>query len=155
MCNPAFVVAGVQLLGAAAGAKGQRDAGDAQAEIAANQAALADYNAKDAVARGKIDEKLYRMDVKRLQGAQRVAIAASGFDSGGDLAQLVAETAAMGEFGAKTIRVNSLREAHGYKLEGQAQAAQSSFHRRAGQNNSNATLLMGVAQSYGTYRQLS
>jgi hypothetical protein len=155
MCDPSFIAVGAQLLGTGMSANAQGDAGDAAAAAAENQAVLADFNAKDAVARGKIDEQLYRMDVKRLQGAQRVAIAASGFDSGGDLAMLAAETAAMGEFGAKTIRTNAMREAYGYKLEGKAQAAQSTYSRRAGELNKNATLLTGVSQAYGTYRQFN
>jgi hypothetical protein len=155
MCNPAVAVAVVQLIGTAVGAKGQRDAGRASAQIAEGQAQLADFSARDAVSRGKIEEQLYRRDVKQLQGSQRVAIAGSGFDSGGDLAQLASQTAAMGEFGAMTIRTNALREAYGYKLEGKAQVAQSRYARKAGDTNSMATLLTGAAQSYGTYRSLS
>lgn len=155
MCSPSLAIVGLNLLGAGMSARAQRKAGEANEATAKAQAELAEFNADDALARGKIDEQLYRQDVARLKGSQRASIGASGFDTSGDLQELLAQTAAMGEFGALTIRTNAKREAYGYRLEGKAMTAQARYARKAGNTGAASTLLTGAAQSYGIYKDLS
>jgi hypothetical protein len=151
VCNAAAIGIGLQIIGTAQQSRAESEAGEVGEDQARAQASLAKFNEYDAKTRGKIEETLYRRDVKMVQGAQRTAIGASGFASTGDLANLVAETAAMGEMGARTIRATARREAYGYKLEGQAHLTQGSYVRAAARNNSRATLLTGTATAVGMY----
>jgi hypothetical protein len=75
--------------------------------------------ARDAEARGVQLEQRHRQTTNRLIGSQRAAFAASGVDvsdvdsTAGDV---FADTAALSEIDAMTIRTNAAREAWGYRM---------------------------------------
>jgi hypothetical protein len=82
-----------------------------------NQKAL-EYQAVDAVTRGKQVEDLFRQQLKGFIGTQRVGYAGQNVDlSSGSPSEVISDTAYQGEFDALTIRTNAAREAWGYKTE--------------------------------------
>lgn len=126
-------------------------------------AQLAEQQAADAIARGKEAETRQRQATRGLIGSQRAALAAQGIevDSGSAL-DVQADTAAMGELDALTIRNNAAREAYGYKVQalnyrqqGQLAALSGKNQAAALRNESYSTLLTGAANTYGIYREFS
>lgn len=121
MCSP-IALAGV---GAAAGAYGaysaqsaENQANEYRAQLSERNAALAEQGALNAEARGAREEAAFRTKVKGMKSTQRVGFAASGVtvDSGSAL-ETVADTAAMGEQDALTMRYNASLEAWGKRAE--------------------------------------
>jgi hypothetical protein len=130
---------GSSLLGAAGAA--QQSAANQQAfkyraaiakrnqEIAGIAAAEArsrgEIQATDAIARGIQSESQQRSRVSRLIGEQRVALAASGVSvDAGTAGDIQADTAALGELDALTIRANTEREVRALRLASADTAAQ-------------------------------
>ncbi|HKA75346.1 MAG TPA: hypothetical protein VKE26_26320 [Xanthobacteraceae bacterium] len=98
--------------------KAARRAALASAELAEYNAAVADVQARDAVARGAIEEQQFRRDLDVLIGAQRAGYAAGNIDVGyGSAVDVQADAAFLGELDALTIRTNAAREAWGYQVE--------------------------------------
>jgi hypothetical protein len=82
-----------------------------------NEKAL-EYQAVDAVTRGKQVEDQFRQQLKGFMGTQRVGYAGQNVDlSSGSASEVIQDTAKQGEFDALTIRTNAAREAWGYKTE--------------------------------------
>ena len=103
--------------------KAQRNVSRANAQIAETFAGvnerLADLKAADALKRGQEQEHALRRGIKKLVGQQRAIEGAQNIrtDAGSAL-DIQQETLEYGEFDAATIRINALREAFGYKMEG-------------------------------------
>lgn len=130
MCNPALVVAGLQMGMAAYGSvqesKAQQEQLDYQAAVDRNNAQIAQNNqvmserqAADAVKRGETDAKNHMLKVAQLKGSQMTAMAANGLALGeGSPLSLLEDTQFMGEYDAGTIRNNASRDAWGYRVGG-------------------------------------
>lgn len=126
-------------------------------------AQLADQQAADAIARGKEAETRQRQATRGLIGAQRATLAAQGIDvSTGSALDVQADTAALGELDALTIRNNAAREAFGYRVQAMDYRNQGAMAALAGKNQAAAlrnqsysTLLTGAANTYGIYREFS
>jgi len=123
MCEPTtMVMLGVAVMGAI-GAKKQGDAsaqaGNANAQIQANNAEIKRRQAVDAVDRGETNAENKRLETRLLIARQRAAFAANGVlvDEGSAL-DLTSDTAEAGELDALMILNNAEREAQG--LESQA-----------------------------------
>jgi len=127
------IAIGTMVAGAALRAKAAHDegkaaerAGQAQQTVAESAAALTDYNAqvadlkaKDALERGAEEESRFRASVRDMVGKQRTGFAGANIDVGfGSAADVQADTAYLGELDARTIRVNAMREAWGFQVEG-------------------------------------
>jgi cytochrome c biogenesis protein ResB len=130
-----------------------------QAQVADQNRVLADKAADDALERGKEEEARHYLRLRQMLGEQKAGFAASGVDTGfGSAADIQAETLALGEDDAQTIRENATREAQGYRIsaanygsEAAAQRAQASAAGTAGLFNAGATILSGATQ-FGQYR---
>lgn len=97
-----------------------------QSQVAQNNAQISEWQAADALKRGKVEEDQHRRKVSQLIGSQRASIGASGFDLGDETSVgIVGDTAAMGELDALTIRNNAAREAWGYRVQGSNYTAES------------------------------
>ncbi len=148
--------AALGMMGAGAGfsAMGSRSAGKAQQQLAEYNAKVADLQAADAITRGMETETRLRQGVRGMIGSQRVAFAASGqeVDSGSAL-DVQADTAALGELDAMTIRTNAAREAWGYKVQSQDYTTRGQIAKAEGDTKAIGTLLQtgGTAlyQRYG------
>jgi hypothetical protein len=140
-------------MGAMQSGNAARAAGDYNAQIAENNKVIAERQASDALARGKIAEDEQRRKTMAIKGAQRAALGASGvaLDSGSAL-DILGDTAAFGELDALTIRSNADREAYGYRVQGMNFEAEAGLARAggkaaqtAGMIGAGATLLSGAA----------
>lgn len=122
MCevSTVFLVASM-VVTAAAGvydADTRKKAGQYEAEVAEQNAKLDDFRAEQAGQIGAIREEQKRAQVREAVGSQRATLAANGVDLGSGTAQdMVAETTAMGEADALTIRFNAMNEAWGYRTQ--------------------------------------
>lgn len=93
-------------------------AGKKQEQQANFNAAIAEEQAEDAVARGKQEEDRYRAGVRANVGTARTAFAAQGVDVGsGSAADVQGDIAYLGELDALQLRNNAAREAWGYRVE--------------------------------------
>lgn len=123
-------------------------------------AAVADLQAQDAIARGTEAELRYRRGVRGTVGSQRAALAAQGVDlAGGSAADVQAETTLLGELDALTIRNNARREAWGFQVQATDLRARGQLARMGGDNTAAAlrtqsigTLLTGASQLTDLYR---
>ena len=165
MCElTTMLMIGSTVMGAA-GAVQQGKAANASAQynaqVADMNAKLSESQARDAVARGAIDEQQQRMKTSLTLGQQRAAMAANGVDLkfGSPLDALV-DTATMGELDALTIRTNTYREERdirqqGLNAQGQASMmrAEGAAAKSGGYLSAMGTVLGGGARAYGNYKQ--
>lgn len=148
------------LIGAGAGALGAAQQGNAaagaaqyQAAVARNNQRVAEWQARDAEDRGRVAEQNQRFKTSGVIGAQRAAAGASGVEvNTGSAADLTADTAALGELDALTIRSNAGREAWGHRVNADNYAAnaemldvQAKEAKRAGTFGAITSILGGVS----------
>ncbi len=135
--------------------------GEYERELYARNAALAEAQAQDAIARGHEAELRLRRRVRQMIGSQRAALAAQGVEVNADTAaDIQRETGFLGELDALTIRNNARREAFGFRVQAADLAARGELAQFAAANQAAAlrteslgTLLTGTAQTYGILRQ--
>ena len=106
-----------------------------QAQVAANNQILANRAASEAIVRGEIAASRQRQASADLLGRQRAALAGSGVLVGQDSAlKLVADTGALGELDALTIKDNAAREALNFRIQGQNFGAEQSLRLTSASN---------------------
>ena len=97
-------------VGSAVQAMGAMQAADDARKQAEYNQKVADMQARDAINRGNIEMEKQRIKTEQVKGAQRAAMGAAGVDStSGSFANVLLDTATMGEKDAQTIRTNALR----------------------------------------------
>lgn len=117
-----------------------------QAELADNQK-LALTAAADAEARGGADAAKARTQGSKLIEEQKVAYANSGVDpTTGTAANVMADTRAMSELDAQTLKNNAAREAWGFKRYGLKYGEQAGLEAQRTSNRNTATVLTGVGR---------
>lgn len=91
---------------------------ESQAQVARNNAQIAEWQAQDALTRGQKAEQTQRLKTARLAGTQRATMAARGvaLEEGSPLA-ILEDTEFMGERDAQTLRENAAREAWGHRVQ--------------------------------------
>jgi hypothetical protein len=120
-------------MGAASSAMGKIQAGNAGKDMMNFNAGIADWQAQDALARGRINEKRSRQQTEQTIGTQRVALASQGVDvNRGSALDVQADAAYLGELDAITIRNNAQKEAWGYKTQAANYRYQGSNAQREG-----------------------
>lgn len=149
---PQRIAIGVTGAGAGFSAMASRSAGKAQKQLAEYNAQVAELQAEDAILRGRETEERHRTNVRRLIGSQRAALGASGADvNEGSALDIQADTAAMGELDALTIRTNAAREAWGYRIQAQDYRARGNIARADAQTRLTSTLLSTAGSLYLKY----
>jgi len=141
MCTPMLGML-FNFAGAMAQAQGQKHAAaskaaeyEYQAKIDDNNTKVALWKAQDAKARGAKEEAAHRVKVAALKGRQRSALAASGVEVGsGSALDILADTAALGELDALTIRSNAEREAYEHKVDASNLTANAGMKRMGAKN---------------------
>lgn len=135
------------------GALGALEQGKMQRSIARINAQMNEMKAEDAIERGREAESNYRKQIKQLIGKQKTSYAAQNVDlsAGGSAADVIAETAEVGEQDAMQIRINAMREAFGYRMGAQNAVAQGNMSRVQAMSNASATLLTGGSQLYSMW----
>lgn len=147
MCDPVTLAI---VASTAMQAYSQKQAGDAQAAIAKQNALVAGYQAKDALARGTEDVGRNQMKVAAIMGSQRVAGAANGVQLDTGTALAIAEDAArLGSLDSQTIMLNARREAWAYKVQAKSGLYQGQLDQNAGNSNALGSLLTGAGKAYG------
>lgn len=156
------VSAGLGVASIALGLYGQSKADQAQREASAYNAEIARKNkivaqrlALDARERGRIKEKEYRIDIRGLKGAQRVALAKSGVVVDQDTAlDLLLDTSRFGEIGAENVRANAEREAQAHEARGEGLTAQAELDTRRSRSASSAARINMVSTILGGARDI-
>lgn len=131
-----------------------REQAQYQSAVARNNQIIAQQKAEDARLRGAEAERRRRIETAQLIGRQRASAAAAGVvvDEGSAL-DLVADTAAIGEQDALTIRTNAEREALGFEAQRANFEAEEQLSTLRGRNAQTAgfiqagsTLLTGASR---------
>jgi hypothetical protein len=113
-------------------------------QIAEANRQFAEYQAEDAIERGKETERNFRLGVKKAIGGTRVNLAAQGIDiASGSALEIQEDMAALAEVDAITIKNNARREAFGYKTQALNIQAQSNINYNTAQAMRYNTLLTG------------
>lgn len=156
MCDPATAITvGLGILGKVQESKATSASAKYNSQIAENNRILAERNRNDALERGKDDELTFRRQIAGLKGSQRAAFGASGvtLDSGSP-ADVLTDTAVLGELDALTVRQNAQREAYGFGIQATNFATESAFERskakaaKSGLPLAMATTIAGGASRY-------
>lgn len=120
-------------------------AANAQGQVQANNAQMAEYQAEDAITRGDQAAQAQGMRTNRLKGTQRAALASNGVDLGvGSALQIQTDTDYFGQVDKTTITDNAAREAWGYRAQGANFDANASILRGRA-NAENPTLAAGTS----------
>jgi hypothetical protein len=161
MCEPISISAGAAwVLGATAAvgvatavytADKQKKEGRANAEIAENNAQLADQQAKNASAMGDREAEQAAWRNRALMGQQRAAIASKGIDSAiGTPAELLGETALFGEADQQNIRLNAAQNAWGFRAQAGDFRNRGAISKWSGKAQATGTLLSGLGSAMGS-----
>jgi hypothetical protein len=110
-----------------------QEASNSQADLADSNAAIADLQAQDAVARGAEDESRFRTQIRGSIGAERAGIAAGNIDvSYGSAVDVQADAAYLGELDALQLRTNAKREAWGFEVQADDLRKRATIARKEG-----------------------
>lgn len=105
-------------MGAYNSSVGAKNAYNAQAQVAANNATIANWQAGDAIARGQKNAAQVGIRTNQLAGDQRAALAANGVDlSVGSAVHIQEDTDYFGKIDANQVVDNAAREAWGYRTQ--------------------------------------
>lgn len=146
MCEPMTIMgalaAGSAAMGGVAAARqadAQQAAENYNAQVAANNAAIAGQQRSVVLQQGQAEAEQARMRQSQVLGEQRAALAANGVaaDSGSALDQL-ATTRFLGGQDVATIQSNAARQAWGYEVQGSNYRAQSNLDKWQADNTNPA-----------------
>lgn len=155
------VAIGVMVGGAMAAAyaayrstQAQRQSASYNAAVQQQNARLAELQAQDTEARGRLEEDAYRRRLGQAQGSQLAALAGTGVDlgAGGSALDLRSDLATAGNLDALAIRMNTQREAYANRLGGTNALAQANLSRlQAKWSDPNLAAGLSLAGSSGQY----
>lgn len=159
--NAGATATGALTQNAQAGAVARR--GAYEQAVAEQNAAVADAQAADAIARGDYAATQSRLDTGRAVSGARTSYAGQGVDIASGAPEAVLEDfARMGELDALMLKNNAAREAYGFKVQAVTDRAGGKLARVAADNEASglragavSTLLTGAANTYGLYRQFN
>lgn len=107
-------------------AKSQKASLQFQADIADQNARIAELGAQSELMRGQREEQSIRLRTANLKSRQRTTLAANGVDLGeGSAAEILTSTDYFGEIDANTAAANAVRAAWGYRTQGSNQQNES------------------------------
>lgn len=147
-----------QAIGTGMSAYGKMKAGSEAHKLGELNAGIAEWQAEDALRRGRIAEKRMRQETEKTIGSQRVALANQGVDiNKGSALDVVADAAYLGELDALTIRNNAAKEAWGYKVQAASSRYQGQVAQQTGMFGAFETIIgsgssMLLAKYGGGYR---
>lgn len=142
-------MAAISAVGTGISAYSAYQQGQTAKKVAEYNATVADYQAKDAIARGGIAEDQQRQKTRQIMGAQRAQMGASGAAAdSGSFADILTNSAQFGEMDALTIRNNAMRSAWGSSTQAQNDRFQGDMAARAGTMNAVGTVLGGAGDLY-------
>lgn len=126
-----------------------------QQEVSRNNAALARFQAEDALRRGNLAEAESRRRTEQLKGTQQAALAANNVVLGeGSALDILQSTAELGELDAQTIRNNAEREAVGLGFQAETFLTQGRLARARGRTQAIAATIEGGKSVISTASQV-
>lgn len=139
--------AGIGAIGAQQSAAATSSAMNYQAQVARNNALIAQQQAQAETAAGDITAQNRLVQAGQQTAAVRAAAGASGLDPNeGSPVRLQSDTEKLGMLDALTIRNNAARRAYGYQAAATGETAQAGLYGAAAQNAQNA----GIINSFGS-----
>lgn len=124
-------------------ANSQADMANYNAAVARNNATMAEYQAQDAISRGKTAQEEHSRKVANLVGTQRNSMASRGLDiSDGTPLDIMSDTELLGSIDEKTIGLNADKEAWSARVQSGNYANQAGMYRT--QAESTSPLLAGA-----------
>ncbi len=138
---------GLQVYSASKASSARRDQANYQAQVAKNNATIAEWKAEDAIDRGRKEKAQYQLKVNRLMGTQKSILAGQGFDFGDDAIDILSDTAEIGALDSQRIKSNSEREAFGQRMAATNATAQSQL--LTTQASSESPFLAGASALFG------
>lgn len=152
MCDATMAI---MAIGAAISAGSAIQQADHAEDVARVNADRDRYAAEDALVRGRIAEDQHRQKVRQMIGRQKAGLAANGIDATtGTGGQILADTAAAGEYDALVVRNNAMREAFGLNTRASDTTMQGSWQKAAGYNNATSTLITAGSKAYAGYTKM-
>jgi hypothetical protein len=131
----------------------QRKQGQEDAALAEQNARMIDLQAADVMWRGAQDAGRIRAEGAKIEGSQKVAVAANGVDStSGSAANMFIASQQNAAADAEQAKNNAAREAWGYKVEAYNQRARGKAAKQAGNLGAAGSLISGAGQAYKNYR---
>jgi hypothetical protein len=146
--------AGAIMMGAGTvmGAYSSYEAGKQQQAVDEYNAKVADSQASDAMARGEVTVNDLRRDARRISGAQRASLAAQGIAlDDGSAAAAIDDTERQVVRDINTARLNTAREAWGFKVQATSSRTSGKLARRAGTLNATGQLIGGAGKTAELY----
>lgn len=164
MCSPAMaaiaivgvgVTAGImQMQGANTAAKSTKVQSEYEAQVAENNAKIAEAQATDALERGEFAAEQRLTEGQQEVGTQRTVTAGRGVLVGEGSAQAIEEdTLRIAELDAEIIRANAEREAYAARTQQVNFQNQATFTRVRGQNEARALRFQGQTALVSTVGQ--
>lgn len=131
MCDPTMMM----MLGTAVQTATQYQSSQYQADVAEQNAKIAEEQARD-VQRRKAEEISDLQEQRRqMQGQQRVAMAATGADSGyGSGLAILTDTSYLSQMDINKTEYNAAKEEWGYQSQAKMYKAESGAHKAAAKN---------------------
>jgi hypothetical protein len=106
-------------IGAYNKSKGEKAAYEYQAQVAANNKQITEWQVSDAAQRRTKDLAAQQLKQRQFAGSQRAAMAANGVDiTEGSALNILSDTEFMGQLDQNTIKDNSNKEIFNYKVQG-------------------------------------
>lgn len=132
---------GMMAVGTGMSAYGKIKAGSEAEKLFGRNAEIAEIQAKDAIARGKVEEKKSRRVTEQVIAGQRVSLAAQGVDvNRGSAVDVQADAAYLGELDALTIRNNAAKEAWGFRTQSEDLRYRGKLAKREGVSDAMNTI---------------
>jgi hypothetical protein len=150
------VAAGAAAYSAHRSTQAQKASATYNRKVEQQNARLAELQAQDTEARGRIEEDTYRKRLGQMQGQQLSALATTGVELGsGSALGLRQDIAMAGDLDALTIRLNTQREAYANRLGGTSALAQAGLSRlQAGYAQPGLAAGLSLAGSAGQYASM-
>lgn len=135
MCDPltlTVAATAVSAIGTGASSIAAAQQARYQAEVADRNARIENDAARDALERGRIEDKKLQERTAQLMGEQNAALAANGIDIAfGSAANVRGDAAVIGQQDAATLRENSMRETRGFEINAANYRASAQASRQA------------------------
>lgn len=149
MCYAALIPVAIGAVSGLMSGMGQRNQANAQAAELRTNAIYLNRAANDAIARGRTESDLQRVQTQQLIGTQRTAQAAGGGEvNTGTNAIIQQDTAQLGELDALTISNNAAREAYGYQVQASSNMQNAATVAAAGKKAVMSSVIGGAIGGY-------
>lgn len=149
-----MVALGLTVASGVMGAKAQYDGGKLEDRLHQENAAYAEVQAQDSLARGVAEQDKVRFQLRRVLGAQRARYGAGGIDvsAGGTPTDVALDSEREAALDILTLGNNAAREAFGFREKARRERQSGRYALKSGKSNSLGTVLTTGANAWGIYK---